>query len=76
MIKVIGKEGCSQCVLVKNLLTSKGVEFNYLNLYTLPQEEQDNYINIAQQKGLMQLPLIIDDNEFVSLQELISRLNK
>ncbi|EQC1535575.1 glutaredoxin domain-containing protein [Clostridium botulinum] len=73
MLKVIGKENCSQCLLVKNLLTNKGINFNYIDLYSLSKEEQSNYIKEAQKNKIMQLPLIIENNDFINLQEFISR---
>lgn len=73
MIKVIGKENCSQCLLIKNLLTNKGIKFNYIDLHSLSKEEQNNYIKKAQQNKIMQLPLIIENNDFISLHKFISR---
>ncbi|APH21014.1 glutaredoxin domain-containing protein [Clostridium botulinum] len=73
MLKVIGKENCSQCLLVKKLLTNKGINFNYIDLYSLSKEEQSNYIKEAQKNKIMQLPLIIENNDFINLQEFISR---
>ena len=39
MIKVIGKENCGACMMAKKVLTRKGVEFEYVHLDELDEEE-------------------------------------
>ena len=70
MIKLIGKEGCNRCVMTKNILNNKGVKFEYMLLSELPKEEQDKYVNMAQESGNIELPLIIKDEKMITLQEI------
>lgn len=72
MYLLIGKNNCSACTMVKTVLKNKGIEFEYKTLEDLPQEEQDKYINLAQEQSRVSLPLIInDDNKILTLQEVI-----
>ena len=70
MIKLIGKEGCNRCMMTKNILNNKGVKFEYMLLNELPKEEQDKYVNMAQESGNIELPLIIKDEKIITLQEI------
>ena len=40
MIKVIGKENCGACMMAKKVLTRKGIEFEYVHLDALDEEER------------------------------------
>ena len=71
MIKVIGKEGCSRCLMVKNLLNNKKIEFEYFLLNELSQEEQNNYLKMAKEVGMTNLPLVIKDNKIVEIKEVL-----
>ena len=41
MINVIGKENCGACMMAKKVLTKKGVEFEYVYLNDLSEEERE-----------------------------------
>lgn len=71
MILLIGKEGCNRCLMTKNILTNKGVDFKYVYLDNLSQEEQNKYINLATEKNMIELPLIVKDNDIVTLEQII-----
>ena len=70
MIKVIGKENCSRCEMVKNILTNKGIEYEYQLLDEC--ENKAEYIKMAREKGQLSMPLIIQDNKIIDLQEVIA----
>jgi glutaredoxin len=72
MVKLIGKQNCSACNMSKTVLKNKGIEFEYFLLNELPQEEQDFYINLAQENNMLSLPLIVVDNKLKTLQEVIN----
>ena len=38
MIKVIGKEHCGACMMTKNVLGAKGIEFEYILLEEMTEE--------------------------------------
>mgnify|MGYP003522869871 FL=1 len=72
MYLLIGKNNCSACTMTKTVLKNKGIEFEYKILEDLPREEQDKYINLAQEQSRVSLPLIINnDNKILTLQEVI-----
>jgi glutaredoxin len=71
MIKIIGQNGCSRCAMTKILLTNKGINFTYALLEELPKEEKGKYVKEAQEKGLMNLPLIVKNDVIVDLKEVM-----
>ena len=70
MILLIGQEGCNRCQMTKNILINKCVDFKYVHLDDLSQEEQDKYIKLATENNMLELPLIVKDNNIVTLQQL------
>lgn len=71
MLKVISKENCSRCIMTKNILENKGVDFEYITFENLTKEDQDKYIETARKSRLMSFPLIVKDEILVQLQEVI-----
>ena len=72
MIKVIGKEHCGACMMTKNVLGVKGIEFEYILLEEMAEEEQNNVIKMAEEQGKLSMPFIIKDGKLVTLQEVIA----
>lgn len=70
MILVIGTENCSRCNMTKTILTNKNIEFEYKLIDSLPKEDQEKYLNIAQKNNQMSFPIIFQDNELVTLQKI------
>ncbi len=70
MIKVIGNHGCSRCEITKQILTNKGVEFEYEILSDLPEETQKEFMKKARLKGQLNMPLIFKDNELTDIKEI------
>jgi len=62
MIKVIGKENCSNCAGLKTYLENEGVEFTYVKIESLPKEEQLAIKKRARISRVMSFPLVIKDN--------------
>ena len=71
MIKIIGNEGCSRCLMVKNILISKHIDFTYDLLKDIDSKTREGYMNMATQKGMLNMPFIIKDDELVDLKEVI-----
>ena len=68
MIKVIGKNGCGNCVALKERLTNNDVEFEYLLYEDLDREDKRFYANIIRSKNNGHFPLAVDENnEIVNL---------
>lgn len=68
MIRVIGKENCSRCAMVKNILNKKGIEYEYNLLDEC--ENKEEYIKMAIEEGKLSMPLIIKDGKLINLQEV------
>ena len=71
MIEVIGKENCGACMMAKKVLTKKGVEFVYVHLDDLSEEDKDVVLKLANEQGVRSMPLIIKDGKLVTLQEVL-----
>lgn len=71
MIKVIGKENCGACMMAKKVLTRKGVDFEYVYLDELEEEERKEVLRMSDEQGMKSMPLIIKDGELVTLQEVL-----
>jgi glutaredoxin len=71
MYLVIGKENCSRCEMVKNILLNKNIEFEYKKLEELPEEEGIRYKKLGREYKQLSFPLIIKDNKVYDLKEVI-----
>ena len=71
MIKVIGKENCGACMMAKKVLTRKGVDFEYVYLDELEEEEREEILRMSDEQGMKSMPLIIKDGKLVTLQEVL-----
>lgn len=71
MTLVIGKENCSSCEITKNILKNKNIEFEYKLLDSLKEEDKDKYLKLAKEGRQMSMPLIIKNQQLVTLQEVI-----
>lgn len=76
MVKIIGTHGCSRCLMAKDILENKNIEYEYVQLEDLPQDEKDKYMNMAQEIGLMTFPIIIKDSGIITFQELVNYANE
>lgn len=70
MINLYGKENCSRCEMVKNILTQKNIEFTYEILESLEENEKKEIMATARKKGMLSMPLIIKDGEMITIQEV------
>ncbi len=70
MILIIGSEGCSNCIMTKRILDNKGIQYKYVLLNELPQEEQDKYLNMARKAKRISFPIIIKDEKVITIQEV------
>lgn len=71
MVKVIGKNSCSRCDMVKNILTSKSIAFEYELLEDMTSDDKSNYLKMARAAKQLEMPLIIVDNKIVKLTEVM-----
>ena len=71
MISVIGKENCGACMMARKVLTKKGVEFEYVHLDDLSEEDKDVVLKLVEEQGMRSMPLIIKDGKLVTLQEVL-----
>ena len=71
-MKVISNVGCTRCVQTKALLKAKNIEFEEYMIEDLSKEDQERYKEASIKAGLMQFPLIIDNNDnVISLAEAL-----
>lgn len=70
MIRVIGKLGCSNCLITKLTLEKKGIDFTYQLISELSDAEQDELFNKAELANKASMPMILKDNEFIDITEL------
>lgn len=70
MLKIIGTNNCAKCIMTKQLLEKKNTEYEYVLLEDLSKEEQGEYLSMARKKGMMTMPLILKNEELITLQEV------
>jgi len=70
-VLLIGKNNCSRCDMTKNILSNKNVEFEYVLMESLPQEEQAKYRKMAIMAKKMEMPLIIKEDKIITIAEVI-----
>jgi glutaredoxin len=71
VLKVYGKANCSSCIVAKNVLTEKGIPFEYIDMSTLPKEEQKTIKDWAKRMKQLSLPILVLADNIVNLQEVI-----
>ena len=75
-MKVIGTNGCVNCIKAKKLLSAKNISFEYVIFETLTDEEQTKYKEAAKEAGLLSFPLIVDNTDrLLSLAEALTYKN-
>ena len=70
MIRVIGLKNCSKCTVVKNILESKNIDYEYSTLNELPEEDRREYAKMARDMDYNTMPLIIRDGKLITLGEI------
>lgn len=70
MLQVYGSPSCGRCGAVKNVLKQKGIEHEYVNLDDLSTEEKSLVIKGARKAGKMTLPLLINNEQYYTLEEV------
>ncbi len=71
MILVIGSEGCSICKMTQSALDKKGIQYEYKLRGDIPKEKLQEYIKMARNKGLETFPMIVKNEEIITLGEVI-----
>lgn len=74
MVKIIGRKGCTNCLIAKKELTRDKIQFEYLDLDTL--ENKEELIAKAEKKGIKTLPFFIKDGNVVTKEELKDNASK
>ena len=69
MIRLIGRKGCTNCLVAKKQLTKAKVEFEYLDLDILDNKEE--LIAKAKESGIGTLPFVMKDGQFIDLKSII-----
>jgi len=71
MYLIIGRKGCSRCTVIKNMLTSKNIDFEYKLLESLSSEESNEIVKKATKANQINMPLIFKNNEIIDIKEVI-----
>lgn len=71
MIKVIGNKGCSRCEMVKNILSNKNVEYEYVLFSDLEKKEQDKVLDLSKSAGQLSFPIIMKGENIIDIKEII-----
>ena len=70
MLIVIGTKNCSRCEIVKNILNSKEIKYEYLELNDISESQKSEYLNLAEDAGQISLPIILRNNKIITIQEV------
>lgn len=71
MIKVIGKYGCDKCQDVVEILTKRGINFNYSYIDELEDDIASMYKEKAKKADKVYYPIILRDGEVVRFRDII-----
>jgi glutaredoxin len=71
LLKIIGTKNCSRCVTVKNILTTKGIEFEYFLLDELESTDKEKYTKLAEENNQLQFPFIVKDEKLIDIKEVL-----
>lgn len=64
MIKVFGKEGCSKCESLKEILNSRGIEYEYI-------QDLKTLMTVASKARIMSAPVIEKDGSFYPMEKFL-----
>lgn len=64
MIKVYGKENCGKCMSLKNILTDRNIEFEYI-------EDLKALMVVASKARIMSAPVIEYNNNVYSMEAFL-----
>lgn len=71
MIKVVGNKGCSRCEMVKNILSNKNVEYEYILFLDLDKKEQEELMEKSKSIGQLSFPIIMKGENIIDIKEII-----
>lgn len=64
MIEVLGMPHCMQCKMLKDLLTTKNVEFTY-------EENEDRVLEEGRKAGLRSVPIVLQDGVAMDMRTFV-----
>ena len=68
MIRVYGNKGCVNCEMVKKVLDSKDIDYEYLILDD--QDDKDSIINKAEKNGVKSMPVVMRNDNIINWRGL------
>jgi len=72
MYVIAGKQNCSQCDELKNLLDEKGIEYNYLDMNEMPNKTM-TYLGMY----FNSFPIVLNINQsFSNFEETLTHFNQ
>lgn len=68
-IKIISKNGCTECERIKHLTKAQGLIYEEENMDLSPIERQFELKNIARRHRQLSMPMIFIDGEFTPTKD-------
>lgn len=70
MVLLIGKNGCDACTDAKSILKFKKIDFDFVELNSLPSEKRKFYMDKARENNNLGLPIVFRDDENITVHDL------
>lgn len=70
MLKVIGKNGCSACTVLKERLIKDGIEFEYLQFDEIDAKTKKEYMAKAIKSNHLSFPMVFKNDEIIAPDEI------
>ena len=70
-MKLIATIGCMKCKEIGRKMRGLDIDFEYIKPFEISEEEFDKYVNMAKEVGQKEFPILVKDNEIISVEEVI-----
>ena len=71
MLLIIGSQNCKVCKMTKSILDKKEIKYTYKLNNEISQDEFNLYMDKAKIKGLLNFPLLIQNEEIITLEDVV-----
>ena len=69
-VKIYGKNGCSRCISVKNIIENRGIPFVYTSIDDMKYPDHIKDLIVTDNNGMY--PLLMIDDKVVSLKDVLN----
>lgn len=67
---IIGTQNCVNCLKIKHEFFNKGIDYDYVLIDELNEDDANTYKEEALKKGLLSFPILVKDGIVVSKQDI------